>query len=593
VATATVSDDPDAALAAIRDLVAAEPALAATTLTAIVDRFPDHLPALRLLARALRKMGQPEIAAQLDLRSIAVAGQRPALVTAIRHFAAGRLQRAETIARRTLATDPEDVAALCLLAEIARRANLPDEAEQLLRRALTVAPDFAEARVSLAKLLAQRGDARGALALLDAVLDAAPDDAGALAARLAIVAQSGDYTQAIACYEGALAHRAHDARLWTDYGYGLRTAGRREESARAFRAALAIDPGVGEAWLGLGQVGRPPLDRGDVAAMESALADTTDAKRSIPLHFALGRALEGLGSYEASFRHYTAGNRIQRKTLRYDAEVISDEVRRSTAFFTADRLHALGRSGVDGSAPIFVIGMPRSGSSLVEQILASHHAVEGLSEQPDLPRLVLRLIGECKSDGVGFPEVLAGLSAADFRALGQAYLQSIATRKRTRRPFFVDKLPNNWAFVGLIPLILPDAVIIDVRRDPVACGFSNFAQYFPRGQGFSNDLADFARYYRDYTTLIEHFGKMLPGRIQHVDYETLVADPASVIRHLLAGIGLPFDPACLRFHENPRPVPTPSAEQVRRPINRSGIERAVPYASWLGELTLRDRDSSL
>lgn len=590
MATAPVSDDPDAALAAVRDLVTAEPALAATTLTAIVDRFPDHLPALRLLSRALRQMGQPEIAGQLDLRSIEIAGQRPALAAAIRHFAAGRLQRAETIARRTIAADPEDVAALCLLAEIARCANLPDDAEQLLRRALTVAPDFAEARVGLAKLLAQRDDTRGALALLDAVLDVAPDDAGALAARLAIVAQSGDYTQAIASYEGALAHRGRDARLWTDYGYALRTVGRREESARAFRAALAVDPGVGEAWLGLGHVQRPPLDSGDVAAMESALADVTDAKRSIPLHFALGRALEGLGHYEASFRHYAAGNRIQRKTLPYDAEVTSDAVRRSIAFFTAERLRELGQSGADGVAPIFVVGMSRSGSSLVEQILASHHAVEGLSEQPDIPRLVLRLIGERTRGGIAFPELLADLSPADFRALGQTYHQSIAARRRTRRPFFVDKLPNNWAFVGFLHLILPGATIIDVRRDPVACGFSNFAQYFPRGPGFSNDLADFARYYRDYTTLIDHFGKILPARIQRVDYETLIADPASAIRHLLAGIGLPFDPACLRFHENPRPVPTPSAEQVRRPINRSGIERALPYAAWLGELTLRDRD---
>ena len=581
MATAVLPDDPEAALAAARALVATDPAAAAAALTPIVDRHPDHCPALRLLARALRGIDEPGIAAQLDQRAIDTAARRPAFRAAIAHFAAGRLDRAEAIARRLLGHDAEDVAALCLLSEIARRASLLDEAERLLRRAKRLAPDFTEAQVNLARLMAQRGEDAAALTLLDDALAAAPDDDGALAARLAITAQSGDYASAIALYEHALGRRGRDARLWTDFGYLLRTVGRREEAAHAFRAALAIDAGVGEAWLGLSHVAHPPLDLTDVAAMESALGESTDARRSVPMHFALGRALEGLGRHAASFRHYAAANRIQRGMLPYDADATSDMVDRAIASFTPERVRAAGKGGTDGVAPIFIVGMPRSGSSLVEQILASHPAIEGLCERPDIPRLVARVLGQAGT----YPEALTRLTSADLRALGQSYLRSTAASRRTARPFFVDKLPENWAYIGFIHLILPEATIIDVRRDPQACGFSNFAQYFPRGHGYSNDLVDLARYQADYRRVIDHIDGVLPGRIHRLSYEALVADPEAQIRALLHAIGLPFDAACLRPHENYRPVPTPSAEQVRRPINHSGIDRAKPYAAWLSDMS--------
>ena len=269
----------------------------------------------------------------------------------------------------------------------------------------------------------------------------------------------------------------------------------------------------------------------------------------------------------------------------YDAEEVSAHVRRSEELFTADFLAARAGQGCDAPDPIFILGMPRAGSTLVEQILASHGEVEGTMELPDLPALAKRLGGRIrKSDASAYPECLAEMTPGELRALGEEYLERTRIQRKTGRPYFIDKMPNNWAHVGLIHLILPQAKIVDARRHPLACGFSNFKQHFARGQAFSYSLEEMGLYYRDYVSLMRHFDRVRAGRIHRVVHERLVEDPEAEVRRLLGFLGLDFDPACLRFHENARAVRTASSEQVRRPINREGLDRWQSYEPWLGPL---------
>jgi len=320
--------------------------------------------------------------------------------------------------------------------------------------------------------------------------------------------------------------------------------------------------------------------------MEGALAGGALSEEDrFHLHFALGKALEDRGRAEPAFAHYAEGNRLRRAGIDYDPEEISGHVRRSTALFTAGFLAAREGQGCPAPDPIFILGMPRAGSTLIEQILASHPQVEGTMELPDIPALAKGLgARKLKSEPSAYPECLADLGADQLRALGEDYLETTRVQRKTDRPFFIDKMPNNWAHVGLIRLILPNARIIDARRHPLACCFSNFKQHFARGQGFSYDLAELGLYYRDYVTLMAHFDAVQPGRIHLMLNEALIDDPEAEVRRLLDHLGLPFDPACLRFHENERAVRTASSEQVRRPINREGIDAWRAYELWLGPL---------
>ncbi|HYN46371.1 MAG TPA: sulfotransferase, partial [Allosphingosinicella sp.] len=283
--------------------------------------------------------------------------------------------------------------------------------------------------------------------------------------------------------------------------------------------------------------------------------------------------------------HYAEGNRLRRAAIDYDPEEIGAHVRRSIALFTPEFFSSRAGQGCSAPDPIFILGMPRAGSTLIEQILASHERIEGTMELPDIPALAKKLgARKSKSELSAYPECLADLGADELRALGEEYLEATRIHRKTDRPFFIDKMPNNWAHVGLIRLILPNAKIIDARRHPLGCCFSNFKQHFARGQGFSYDLAELGRYYRDYVDLMAHFDAVQPGRVHRVAYEAMVDDPESQVRLMLGHLGLPFDPACLRFHENERAVRTASSEQVRRPINREGIEAWRAYEPWLRPL---------
>ena len=344
-----------------------------------------------------------------------------------------------------------------------------------------------------------------------------------------------------------------------------------------------FDPANGFAWLGLANLRTVGLAVGDIALLENALSTSADRLQRVQLHFALGRALGDHGRFEGSFHHYEQANRLRQDLIPYDARVTRNLVHEVETVFTAEFLARSAGLGCGEPGPIFVVGMPRSGSTLVEQILASHPMIEGCGELFELHNLAAGL--QAGAGGRSWPEVTAGLSEEELRALGQRYLASVRRHRRTDRPFFTDKMPSNWQLVALIHLILPNARIVDVRRHPIACCFSAFTTYFNRETSFPTNLEDLRRYYADYLRMTAHFEMTLPDRIYRVRHERLAADLEGEVRRLLDYLGLTFDAACLRFHENLRPIHTPSALQVRKPINDDGLGLWRNYEPWLAPLS--------
>lgn len=507
----------------------------------------------------------------------------PALIEAARALQGHELERAERLVRSRLAEQPQDPEALRLLAGIAAAARRPADAERSLRQAIECAPGFAQAYADLCALLCKQGRCDEALALLDDVRARQPDNVWALSLKGAVLETESRTNEALHVHELLVARASHAAIPWLNYGHALKTVGRVAEAVAAYRRSLELNPASGHAWWGLANLRTAPLGAEDVALMEQALLHVGDDLNRVQIHFALGRAWGGLGRFELSFRHYVQANEIRGRLVPYDAEATSTLVREVEAAFTPDLVARRAGEGCDAPDPIFIVGMPRSGSTLMEQILASHPRVEGLGELPDL-REIAAQIGGADASQAGWPEALLKLGADELRAMGESYLASTRRRRRTDRPFFTDKMPANWQYVGLIQLILPKAKIIDMRRRPLACCLSVFATYFNRETSVPASLTDLGRYYRDYVRMIDHFDAVTPGRIYHARHERVVEDLEGEVRRVLAHLGLPFDPACLRFHENPRPVHTPSAQQVRKPVNRDGLDRWRDYEPWLAPL---------
>lgn len=501
----------------------------------------------------------------------------PELMEAALALHDNRLPEAERGLKTYLKRDPFDARAIRMLAELAGRIGRNRDAETLLRRALELAPGFTAARANLAIVLYRLNRPTDALAELDTLLAVEPDHPGHANLKAAALGRLGDFGEAIALYEGVLGAAPGQPKVWMSYGHMLKTVGRQADGVAAYRRAIALRPDLGEAWWSLANLKTVRFDDADIAAMERALqgAGLSDDDR-LHLDFALGKAWEDRGDAAQSFAHYASGNALRRTQIVYDAGETEAFVDRSIALFTPDFFGEREGWGCPATDPIFILGMPRAGSTLIEQILASHSAVEGTTELPDLPLIARRI--------PNYPDGLETLTADQAHALGEDYLKRAAVQRRTDRPFFIDKLPNNWAHVGLIRLILPNARIIDARRHPLACCFSNFKQHFARGQAFSYALDDMGRYYRDYVRLMAHFDAVLPGSVDRVIHEALVDAPEAGIRALLAACGLPFEPGCLRFHETQRAVRTASSEQVRRPIFRGGDDAWRPFAEHLRPL---------
>jgi len=501
----------------------------------------------------------------------------PRLVRAALAMNDNLLHEAEPLLRGLLKENPFDVRAIRLFAELAGRIGRYQDAENLLRRAIELAPEFTPARANLALVLYRTNRAPEALEELARVTVEDPDNAGTLNLQAAAFGRIGEFDEALALYAQVLKDAPNQPKVWMSYGHMLKTVGKLAEGVAAYRRALAIHPGLGEVWWSLANLKTVTFSDEDIAAMQAALAsDAVSPEDRWHLDFALGKAHEDRGEAEAAFAHYAAGNALRKERLRYTAEETTAAVDRAIAVATPAFFAQFAGTGCAAPDPIFVLGMPRAGSTLVEQILASHSQVEGTSELPDIG-ILARTVED-------YPTGLAGLDPDILQRLGAQYLERTRVQRHTARPLFIDKLPNNWLYVPFIRLILPNATIIDARRHPLSCCFSNFKQHFARGQGFSYSLEDMGAYYRDYVRLMAHLDRVLPGRIHRVIYERMVDDTEAEVRALLAACGLPFEPACLAFYETERAVRTPSSEQVRRPIFREGTEGWKAFDPWLGPL---------
>ncbi len=519
-------------------------------------------------------------------KGVAASAADPVLIEAGLAMGEDRLAPAERILRDRLRARPTDVAAMRMLAELAARLGRNGDAEKLLNRAVELAPSFREARFNLATILHRQTQSVQALAEVEWLLAHESGHPSYRNLHAAILARLGDFNGAIIVYAELLADYPQQPKGWMSYGHALKTVGRQAEAIDAYRRAIEQAPTLGEAWWSLANLKTVSFVDADVAALNATLAcPELDQSDRLHLEFAAGKALADSGDAAASFAHYSEGNRLRATQLRYDPDETTTIVARAEALFTPDFFAARAGWGHQATDPIFIVGMPRSGSTLVEQILASHSAVEGTMELPDLPALAWR-VG--KRDGTTtdslYPEALAALSADELHALGKEYLDRTRIQRRTDRPHFIDKLPNNWLHVGMIRLILPKATIIDARRHPMACCFSNFTQHFARGQAFSYTLDGMGRYYRDYAGLMAAIDAAQPGTIHRVFHENMVADTEDTVRALLKAARLDFEPACLRFWETDRPVRTASSEQVRQPISRRGIDRWHAFDPWLGPL---------
>ncbi|MES2905085.1 MAG: sulfotransferase [Pseudomonadota bacterium] len=517
---------------------------------------------------------------------MAASARDPELLRAGQALAGNDLPIAESVLRPYLKRRPTDVAAIRMMAELAARIGRLADAENLLRRALELAPAFTAARANLATILYKQNKPAEAIAELETIEREGPSNLGHSSLKAAALSRIGGHEEALSLYRTILDAKPEEPKLWMSYGHILKTVGEQQESIAAYRRAIAIRPSLGEVWWSLANLKTVRFHEADIAAMETALEQPDLADEdAFHLHFALGKALEDRADAGASFTHYATANRLRRENLAYDPADISEHVDRSIALFSPDFFAAQAGQGHPAPDPIFILGLPRAGSTLVEQILSSHPAIEGTSELPDIP-VIARRLGGRKSGGEPstYPDCLVDLDGAALAELGREYLARAQVQRVTDRPLFIDKLPNNWAHAGLIRLILPQAKIIDARRDPMSCGFSNFKQHFARGQGFTYSLADIGTYYSDYLRLMRHIDAAQPGLVHRVIHEDLVDDPEREVRRLLDFLGLPFDPACLAFHENKRAVRTASSEQVRRPISRDGFDQWRPFEAWLDPL---------
>ncbi|MBV9345626.1 MAG: sulfotransferase [Gammaproteobacteria bacterium] len=557
---------------------------AVAALRRAVELQPASPDGWRLLADQLDASADSEGATEARARYLKAANRDPRLMEAAAALVDNRLPAADATLRAHLALHPTDIAALRMRAEVAGRLRRYQDAQQLLERCLELAPGFDAARANYAGVLLRQGNAPAALAQAEQLLSREPRHPGYRNLLAAAHANVGSYAEAIAVYERLLEELPAQPRIWLSYGHALRTAGRTSDAIKAYRRAIGLEPSAGEAYWSLANLKTFRFDERDLAGMQAALA-RADLSTDDRLHFefALGKALEDGADYAASFAHYQQGNAIRRELHPYSAQATTDYTRKSLAVYTREFFAARAGAGAPAADPIFIVGLPRAGSTLLEQILASHSQVEGLMELPHVPRLARDLASpEVRQED--FAEAVAGLTPARLRELGERYLTETRSLRRTAAPFFIDKMPNNCFYVGLIHLILPNARIIDARRHPLACGFSCFRQHFARGQNFTYDLTDLGLYYRDYVQFMAHIDRVLPGRVLRVHYERVVGDTEGQVRRLLEYCGLPFEDSCLRFNETARAVRTASSEQVRQPIFREGLDHWRHFEPWLGPL---------
>ena len=539
----------------------------------------------RMLEGVYRISGDTQNAATAGAHIATLARLPSEVVAATSLFSDGDLAPAEQMIRAFLLRHGDHPEAIRLLARIGLAHDVLDDAELLLEAVLTLAPDYRAARYDYADTLVKRHKYAPAREQVEQLLALEPRNPDYRSLSATIAVGLGEHDKAIALYRDMLADApgSPDVNLWL--AHALKTVGRVREAVDAYRAAAAAKPDFGDAYWSLANLKTYRFTNEEMDQMRSAeAAPSTQTADRYHLCFALGKALEDRGETAESWHYYARGNALKRSESRYRPEILETNTRKQIEICNRDFFARRSGWGCPQPDPIFILGLPRSGSTLLEQILASHSRVEGTQELADIQRIVLELQGrEPDLDDPRYPAALTDLSRDDFARLGERYLSDTLVY-RSNKPFFIDKMPNNFRHIGLIHLMLPNARIIDARREPMSCCFSNLKQLFANGQEFTYSIEDIARYYRTYLDLMRHWDEALPGRVLRVHHEDVVADLEGSVRRMLDHCGLDFEPACLDFHQNRRSVRTPSSEQVRRPIFRDGLDQWKAYEPWLHPL---------
>jgi lipopolysaccharide biosynthesis regulator YciM len=545
------------------------------------DALPESWRALELLYRASGREREAQAAAACAARLRQLPAQ---LAQASFLLNEGELDPAEQLTRQYLRQHGPHADGMRLLAQVCIKANVLDDAELLLENVVALGPEDADARFEYASVLAQRRRYLPALAHLEVLLRREPGNSKYL--RLAALCHDGlgESAEALRLYRQLAAESPQDATLPLAMAHILRTRGDTAEAVRLFQAALGSPATFAQAALALSHLKGFQIDDALLARLQAAESSphAVSGDRT-QLCFALGRALEERRRYAESFAYYARGNALKRAEIRLDPETFIRTMQRQLQVCSAEFFAARRGFGAPAADPIFIVGMPRAGSTLIEQILASHSQVDGTLELPDIPRLVHQFRNRSGDEAPRYPAILAELSAAECRQLGEIYLEDTRVQRRGA-PFFLDKMPNNFRDLGFIHLILPNARVIDARREPMACCFGNFKQLFPQGMEFKYTLEELGRYYCQYVELMQHWQRVLPGKILRVDYEDVVNDLEGSVRRMLGFLGLPFEPQCLEFYRTERTVRTLSSDQVRRPISREGLEQWRHYEPWLAPL---------
>jgi tetratricopeptide (TPR) repeat protein len=544
------------------------------------------LPASWSMLEGLYRMtGQTENAGMAAAHVATLKSLPPEIVHATDLFSDGELTLAENIVRAYLLQHGNEVEAMRLLARIGLKRDVFDDAELLLEAVLEIAPDYRAARHDYALALLQRHKYLRARQELETLLQLEPKNRQFLTLYANTCVGLGEHDRALPLYRELLADAPRAPDLHLSVAHCLKTLGRQQEAIEAYRASAAVRPDFGDAYWSLANLKTYRFTDEEIVRMraEEAAAAIQRVDR-YHLCFALGKAFEDRREYQESFRYYERGNALKRSESSYRPEPFERNTRLQIEVCTREFFASREGVGSQSAEPIFIVGLPRAGSTLLEQILASHSRVEGTHELADIQRMVMELQGrDPDMASPSYPGVLAKLKPEDFLRLGEKYLRD-SRFYRTDKPFFIDKMPNNFRHIGLIHLILPNARIIDARREPMACCFGNLKQLFANGQEFTYGIEDIARYYRTYLELMQHWDEVLPGRILRVRHEDVVDDLEGNVRRILDFCGLPFEPACIEFYKTERSVLSASSEQVRRPIFREGLDQWKNYEPWLGPL---------
>jgi len=548
-------------------------------------RSADINPALEktwsMLERLFRMTGDARNAAAAAEHISSLKNLQPEVVRAGSLFSDGDLSAAENILQAYLRISSDDVEALRLLARIQHQRAVLGEAESLLEAALEVKPNYVAARLDYVRVLIDRQKYLRAREETDTLLRLEPGNRDYLCLYAAACVGLGEHESAIARYRELLAASPASADLHVSLGHSLKAVGRKKEATESYQMAAAARPSFGDAWWSLANLKTYSFSQNEIVQMRAEeAAPGTDPVDRYHLCFALGKALEDRNEFAESWQFYERGNALKRAESRYHPDISETNTLKQVEVCTAQFFGARVGVGEPNFDPIFIVGLPRSGSTLIEQILASHSLVEGTHELSDIQRIVVEIRG---LEDNRYPAALAELAPEEFRRLGERYITDTRAY-RQGKPFFIDKMPNNFCHIGLIHLMLPNAKIIDVRRDPMACCVSNLRQLFAKGQEFTYSIEDIARYYRTYLELMRHWDAVLPGRILRVWHEDVVEDLEGNVRRILGFCGLEFEPTCVEFYKTERSVNTASSEQVRRPIFLGGLFQWRNYEPWLGPL---------